>query len=1697
MSGDSLANIISLIPTFLALAIIAINMVIGLLRGFRKSVILSINYVISVVIGIVVFFSAISITYSDQLGGFLSSLGPDYAAAKSFPDVVRIFLETYLPSYAGVTNNAYLQQFIYAVAGLGVNLVLALICLVIIPLLIRFLLYIVYLIFFREGKFRSNKDDDGDDYKPRRLLGMAVGAARGVASTVLVVSFVTSFYFMLSGGITQNEKPEKIELFDNLSTSLGVDMNAVYQGIKQSRTTGVGLMFDLVKIDDVPIDLYYTDLFTTSTFISPRVEEEQVSNLSQFLSSEEVLKGEIAKLSLRAEGALLFELMGDILQTNAIKIVDGEVKVDRSILDSDIEIMVDDYINGSVIYSDLTPLLIIGVAEAINKGDIEVDDSIRELFTDETIAEIKSINFAKDLSSIFRTAITAAELIPVNAETDEFDFAAFEDKNTLLRFDVEKVKTIFDDLSKVKTLTKVVFPVGVGIAITSMEADIAAGGIDPTELDFSETNWSFEIKNLGNVYEKLAALDLDANMLLDETINEETGLSNGLQYIIDLCNDETIVDGVEKSDVFKENLTEFVDTTFESDLLSQIGLVVLKSEIAKLDIKNEDGTPSALNESFDMVKENLKHYTKDHLRLDLHELASSCLDITSLIPVFTDKDGDIFDKIYQINTEDARSALLGLEDSEGNRTGGIYDLRLFNGDLNGDGNTDEGCNFATDSLIENALITYGKEVVSPSVVDSVTTVNDPTNENYDFEAWPSELSSLIDAIADLQTIDEETLKGIKLNSPEITEIIPESMTNDDVDIISTASSKSILLSGIIKDKLVTNLKDDPTLGEAVSNPEIKWMDELEYDEDDNVTVKERGELNNILKAFIVFSDDEKEMNLDDTDSLINGLGKLLKPQTAESAEENVLDDLDYEDSNYFANSQVLMTVLSDKVSEIGNDEESGFDLIVPEKLNTNNNPNAWKDWSYDNETSQDRKKGEFGKLVLVLYHAREQARLKGTSNSEKPLLNQDNLLDSVIYMDQDKKVVDSLVLYATMSNELMKQENDDTTIIKVRECAMVKNPVANNDIKIIDNEIDEALDVIRYLKMDLTGNDFSTANLTTILTAIKDPVDGEATRKSICESNIFNISAVHKMVDNGDISVPDKYKKPTEDPKVLEIDLEAEEWYPKTNSSWADCELNRLLLSVCELNIEDKDGNEKIDVPSTNDLLKDLNKDSVTRESASKLDVVYESDVLSATINEKVEQQKSKGILIRDEAYDWDGEVRGLLKVQEIKLLSEFVVESGINLDNDELDAEHVFDKLINDDPSNDTFRKHICTSNILNITTVDKIGGNAPVNEHSILAFPALYLNEDKTVNKYKEEWYPADEWEDISITAWADCELNRLLIGIIDLEVQADGNDIIFPVNEKMDMLLSDSRVETDSNQTKLDVVYHSDIVAATISRRLNDTGGKSNDPTVHNVTMPEVKFNGNPIYIEEEARILTTDKIIEENEVELLLTGVMKVLKIKFDGNDSNTFEYDQILKDIEVSKLNADLDADLKNELKTDYPNAKTNLDVLLESAILHFIISDNLIFQNQKVGDEEYAIVTVDYFSDSNRSQADVNVVNVHNYVESSEISDVIKSLECLNIQKIEQASTIDTNYLSQHFGTQATNREAKIEQVSKSAIMGKIFSQILISNNLLSKMDAKYTENIKSVNEANDNDLVDIITKDDLNSILTQYGSVFDLLGSK
>ena len=112
MSGDTITMLVKFLPTILALIIIILCTLGGLIRGFRKSLILFIHYIISIVAGLVIYFQASKIMLSDGINNILTWISPDFSEANSLYDAVRILLDSYLPDYSAAAANPYIEQAI-------------------------------------------------------------------------------------------------------------------------------------------------------------------------------------------------------------------------------------------------------------------------------------------------------------------------------------------------------------------------------------------------------------------------------------------------------------------------------------------------------------------------------------------------------------------------------------------------------------------------------------------------------------------------------------------------------------------------------------------------------------------------------------------------------------------------------------------------------------------------------------------------------------------------------------------------------------------------------------------------------------------------------------------------------------------------------------------------------------------------------------------------------------------------------------------------------------------------------------------------------------------------------------------------------------------------------------------------------------------------------------------------------------------------------------------------------------------------------------------------------------------------------------------------------------------------------------------------------------------------------------------------
>lgn len=1559
MSSETIALLIKFFPTLLAGLIVILCVLRGFFRGFRKSNILLIHYLLAFAIGAVLYFTISKKIFEMDLNAIFSVLGSEFSQAHTIHDFIGVILKTNIPQLASLASNYYFQGIVEALGGLAINFVLAILCFFVIPIVLRLIFYLFYLLLYSERKHKKHKKAQGEKYRRHRLLGMVSGLVRGLVCATLTVSFINSFYFITVGGHF-NEKGEEttnIQLLEALGKDYDLDINLLYDALKDSRSTGVGMIFDKIKIQGKPLDYFYADLYSSSNFKTfKKQENDEVAALSTILNSTVEGQEAMATLCIREELSLLIGLLEGVLETNAIKINGDKVQIDSELLLNEVSKIVDDTVCQSVFLSDVLPLALIAYVDEVQKGNISIQEDIDAYFTPQMVEDVKQIDIPGAISNIVKASIKLIQLLKVNPQTNQIDLKASISLDALLNYDPEVICEVFDDLSEIDLMTKVIFPIGTGIVFSSFESQLTDMGIATDDINLTSIDWKFEVSNIGNIYKNLVAMRLDVSKLTNTQIDPETGKTVQMDYISNYI----------KNDESKELLLDFVDSIMDSSVTSQLTLVMLKNAISKINVVNADGSASSTDASLQKIKDNLNArdgngkllYTTKHLKDDLRTFIKSSLHIFDLVGVFFGNNSDPMSSFKSMDTSSLRKALIGEDYVVGGpATGGIYKIKFLNGDLNDDGIVEEGMFAATDEMIAVLLKAYATSVFSAEDIESV-------------EDWPREIDALINCINVFN--EEDSLSEIDFSQNLLTSF-PQ-MSDESIDRISLACSQSALMGGLIENEVVKSFKDEDSV---TVEGEYEWLDKL----NDDGTVAEYGELNRVMKVLVVVNKPENKIDFSSSTSIMNGLSNLESKEidtiTNSKIMKNSLSDMmadvlypndpnatisdevewsnqydeegnlvkkgelqllsdslkidvlkdengdvkiskledvdtiaqliktkengypDYQDVVTLSSSEIIMTVMSDKVSNLSKDGED-VAIVVPEKLVHNNDTNkdAWKLWAYDSEFN--REKGEFAKLVFALYSTRNYVLTLENSNYEK--LTNDNLLEGVIGLSDHSVIADSLVLYATISNKLIDLSNDDKPAISIRDEAKISDEtllVENDGIVIIKNEVILVLDGARELGLA----NFNDVNTSLVIEKIRE---SEAAREKLCVSNILNKTVVDKLINNSKdaLKFPQEYNS-----------SEKDGWYPKfeTEFDWEECELNKVLKSVAELSDGDNAGiiieGDTI-TTNTNRLFKDLNT-KVKGTEDTKLNVVYRSEVMSYNITDKIKEQETNGVIsIRLNAYVDKNALNNILE-SEVEMLVSFLNDNGFKIDNSdkdepglEVNAENLL-PLVGDIDN----RSIMCFSNILNISIVQKITTSESVK------IPSELKDSNGSVDLNAIDWYPN---ENLNITSqynlWSECETNKLLLAVDELQTKVNEDDeavivaegdVVTVNTEESIYILNEPAVNGDGS--KIEVIYQSLVMQQTISDYIiNDT--ELDIPATYIVKAGEEAYE-----------VVVNTRIIKDEII--CLVDAINILNITLDENNSD--EEKVKIADLQPSCIMDQSDDDIKRIFNSAIISLKTS------------------------------------------------------------------------------------------------------------------------------------------------------------------------------
>ncbi len=265
--GPSIAFILCMLGGFL----------LGMLRGFRKSVILGIQAIIAGLICLITYLCIINMKGLDTWGfncinSILSIGGTNLqkimnvsSSCKSLKDVLIEFIPKQMSLGDGLSlvltdNGAYLATLV----DICYHIIFALVFYIFYFFLV-FIFYFVYLIFYSEGKYKRKQKEKyrtaktTQNYKKHFLLGGAVGALRSAVVGVIGLSFVGILLFILAGGIG-DKKYKEYETYDFGDDKLNLTYD-FYKALGSYGSTGIYKILNVAKdSDNIPYYLFAANL---------------------------------------------------------------------------------------------------------------------------------------------------------------------------------------------------------------------------------------------------------------------------------------------------------------------------------------------------------------------------------------------------------------------------------------------------------------------------------------------------------------------------------------------------------------------------------------------------------------------------------------------------------------------------------------------------------------------------------------------------------------------------------------------------------------------------------------------------------------------------------------------------------------------------------------------------------------------------------------------------------------------------------------------------------------------------------------------------------------------------------------------------------------------------------------------------------------------------------------------------------------------------------------------------------------------------------------------------------------------------------------------------------------------------------------------------------------------------------------------
>lgn len=265
-------------PTILFTLTLFVATLFGLIRGFRKSLILAIHATVIACLCIGAFFFLINSSKADEmilsitnniLGG-PGALQELLNVSKDTSTLKEVLLE-YIPTLLNA-GDSYLiiieenNEYLLTLVNVAYRLVFAIV-LYIVYLVLVFFMFIIYFFFYPQRRYKRKKKKEGN-YKKRALLGSAVGFTRGLVAGCIFLSFLGGALYTVSGGT--GDEPMVEYSFEDESYN---EIYGAYRSISSYGSSGIYKILNTFKDkNDQPYYLFAADLIFSGNLTSEELE---------------------------------------------------------------------------------------------------------------------------------------------------------------------------------------------------------------------------------------------------------------------------------------------------------------------------------------------------------------------------------------------------------------------------------------------------------------------------------------------------------------------------------------------------------------------------------------------------------------------------------------------------------------------------------------------------------------------------------------------------------------------------------------------------------------------------------------------------------------------------------------------------------------------------------------------------------------------------------------------------------------------------------------------------------------------------------------------------------------------------------------------------------------------------------------------------------------------------------------------------------------------------------------------------------------------------------------------------------------------------------------------------------------------------------------------------------------------------------